>query len=352
MKKIIKKVLLNKEKKHLKKVEKKLLNHNDWIELTKEEKEEILPDNRNLAYLVKNVCADWNHVDKKYLISDYYYKRHVLPKLNAINYNSLGSVSFKSYFTDKNYEEKVASNFKFPKCVIRCIDGDFYDENFNYIVLEEAKNLLNNYDKLVFKRTFGAGHGKNVLLSAKEDYENNIKKFGKNFVVQVPLKQHDFLSNFNSSSVNVIRITSVLWEGQVYILSGILRVGAPGSFCDHLGNASEGPRIVALDDDGNLIGKAINPDKTLVYDDLFGKEIRGQVPVYDKMKKLVREAHNNFIHHKIIGWDLTVNDKNEVVCIEFNSICPGIVQSQMCCGTIFNKKTVNGQILLDEILRK
>lgn len=348
---IIKKIMQKKMKKNLCKSESKLLlNHNEWVELTDNEIQNIKKCNIKTAKLMKNIYDGWNNTDKSYYISDLYYQRDILPKLNNINYTNYGAIMGKSYFTDKNFEEKVANIFKFPNNIVRCIDGEFYDKNFNYISINDAMDLLRKYNKAVFKRTLGDGHGKGVSIVNENEYENQIKKFGDNYVVQELIKQHNFLSNFNESSVNVIRITSVLWKGKVYILSGILRVGAPGSFCDHLGSNSTGPRIIGLDENGKLNAYCVDPDNVIKYDSIYGKKIVGKIPFYNEMKKLVCEQHSKFIHHKIIGWDLTLNDKNEIVCIEFNSNAPGIIQSQMVCGPIFSKKLDDGSVLLDEIL--
>lgn len=349
--KILTKYFSIKQSKNLKKNEKKLMiNHKDWKVLTKEEKKFIDKMNLNTSKIMKNVFYDWNNVEKKYFVSDIYYQTKILPKLNTINYDDFGRVFGISCFTDKNFEEKYAYLFKFPNCVFRCIDGQFYNEDFKYIESIDVEKLSIKYNNLVFKRTFGEGHGKNVYLVNKGEFKKNIKDFGNNYVVQETIKQHEFLSNFNSSSVNVIRITSLLWEGKVYILGGLLRVGAPGAFCDHQGNDCTGPRVIGLDENGNLLPYSIDPDKALVYDNIFGKKIEGEIPFYNEIKEKVCQQHLEFLHYKIIGWDITINNENEIICIEFNSNCPGIIQTQMACGPIFSKKLDNNKVLLDEIL--
>ena len=349
--KIIKKYFNNKLIKNLRKAEIDMLKSNNIMKnLSEEEKKIISKRNLRIAKIMKNTYYNWEETDKRYFISDIYYQTELLPKLNDINYDKFGLCVEKNYFSDKNYEERNANLMKFPDCVIRCIDGFFYDKDFNYINFEEALKKINNYDNLVFKKSIGEGHGKNVSLICKKNYEDAIKSFGKNFVVQEIISQHKFLASFNNSSVNVIRVTSLLWKGKVYILGGIFRVGAPGSFCDHLSNNKINPRIVGLDESGNLIPYAVDPVNIAVYNDVFGQKIEGQIPFYTEIKEKICKQHLNFIHHKIIGWDITINSNNEIICIEFNSNCPGVIQTQMVCGPIFGKKINNGEILLNEIL--
>lgn len=350
---ILKLIFKKKTSKWIKKEENQLIrNHDNWVELDKTEKKEIDKQNLNINKLMKNIYVDYDKCDKKMFVSDLYYQTKLLPRLNNINYDKYGILFKNSYFTDKNYQEKMASMFKFPDCIIRCIDGDYYDKNFNYITKKKALDLLNNYDKLVFKKSLGDGHGRGVSLKLKDEFKDEINNFGDNFVVQKIVKQHKFLSYFNETSVNIIRITSVLIRGEVYILSGILRIGAPGSFCDHLGFKEESPRIIGLDENGKLKPFCVDPDKVIVYQDVFGKKIIGAVPFYNKIKKMVCKQHMQFIHHKIIGWDITIDNNDEIICIEYNSNIPGIIQSQMVCGPIFALKIHDCESLLDEILKE
>lgn len=335
--------LENEEKKQVK-------DHPNWVDLTPDEKKIFHKQNINTAKLLKNIYPNWDSVDYKYFISNSYYQMKILPILNKINYDAYGLLFDRTYFTDKNFEEKLATSFKFPNCIVRCIDGDFYDKDFNYIEYSEALEKVKKYKKLVFKASLSSSHGKGVSLVENAEFDKELKNFGTNFVVQELIHQHKFLSNLNESSVNIVRITSILWKGNVYILSGVLRVGAPGAFCDHLGFKNNSPRVIGLDNDGNLYKFSVDPDNAYKYDDIFGKKIEGSVPLYKKMKQLVCEQHLKFPHHKIIGWDITVNDNNEVICIEFNSNVPGIVQSEMVCGPVFSMKTLNGNSILDEVL--
>lgn len=228
--------------------------------------------------------------------------------------------------------------------MLRRIDGDFYDSEYQYINSDKALEILSNYDNLVFKISIGSAHGKGVSLVNKSEYDKKIGEYGNNYIVQEKIEQHENLAKFNASSVNILRITSLYWKENVYILGSILRVGAPGSFCDHTGYKNTTPRIVKVDDSGNIVGKAISPDDGFIYNDLFGKEITGTIPKYKNIIDTIKHEHLKFTHHKIIGWDITVNSDNEPICLEFNTYCPGVVQTQMVCGSIFSKKLVKENV--------
>lgn len=329
---------------------KQIKKKKNWVSLTKKERKKIRKENYIVCKIMKNIFQDWDNCEFEYFVSDTVYQTEILPKTNCIDYGMYGVRHKLSYFSDKNYQHKFINNVKFPTVIGRCVNGDFYDEDFNLISHEELKKKLKKYDKLVFKKSIGIGHGKGVKLVVKKDFEKTILEFKDNFVIQDVIKQHKDLSYFNSSSVNVIRITSFYFEGEVYILGAILRVGAPGAFCDHLGNENINPRIIAIKEDGTLSNIAIDPDGKKVYNDIFGKEIIGKIPKYDEIKSIVFEQHKNYIHHKLIGWDFTIDSKNNVICIELNSTVPGIIQTQMACGPVFSKVTKKGKKFLDEIM--
>lgn len=329
---------------------KELKKHKKFKKLTRDEKKRINKKNRNICRIFKNINHDWENIEKEYFVSDYFYQTELLPKLNKFNYNKIGLKNKKSYFLDKNYQSMFVNNF--PNEIIRCIDGEFRDKDYNYITETDALNKMNSYDKLVFKCSIGTAHGKGVAVFEKKEYSNALKKFGKNYVVQTLIKQHKDLSKYNKSSVNVIRITSLLWEDEVYIIGAILRVGAPGSFCDHLGKNGNNPRIVAINEDGSLDSLVIDPDDIVRYDDFFGIKPDGKIPKFEEMKEWAKKQHIKYPHHKLIGWDLTVDENENIVCIEFNSLVPGIIQTQMVCGPIFAKKTSKGTKILDEILER
>ena len=174
---------------------------------------------------------------------------------------------------------------------------------------------------------------------------------GGDYIVQEVLRQHESFSRFNSSSVNVIRITTLFWKSKIYILGGILRVGAPGEFCDHTTSPDNNhPRVIALDDEGRLTGKAVDPDLAYVYDDCWGTPPSGVIPKYHEMKQLVMKEHSRFPHHRIIGWDITLDENENITCLEYNPGWPGIIQSQYVLGPIFMQKSSRGVPLLHEIL--
>lgn len=326
--------------------------HPKWKELDKREKRLIGKSDYYSCKMFKNVCIEWNEINCAYFVSDSFYQTELLPRLNRINYDAVGLRCTPGYFGDKNYQERFVGNLSFPNSIIHNVAGEYYNSSFEHISKEQAYEIIKKYDKVVVKKSIGVGHGKGVTLVDKPNSSDVFEIYKEDFVVQEILKQHNFLANFNESSVNIVRITTLFWKGRVYVLGAILRIGAPGAFCDHVKAGENNPRIIGLDEEGKLIGPAVDPDNLIKYDNIFGKKIEGNVPEFRRMVQIVTDEHLKYAHHRIIGWDLTLTSDGKICCIEYNSSIPGIVQTQTVLGPIFMKLSERGNYILDEILEQ
>lgn len=337
-----------KRKRILKKVDIEICAlHEEWEELNKNELK-VVKGNAYAYKAFKNIYGG----DIRNFVSDTLYQNVILPKLNFTNYTKMGQYQGRTYFSDKNYLEFFVKDIKPLECVIHKINGLFYNKNFERITKDETLLLLNKYDELVYKKSIETGHGKGVSLIYRKDYNLLLDEYDSDYVIQEVLKQHESLAYFNASSVNVIRITTLLWKGYIYYLGGVLRIGPPGSFCDLVANGEMHPLIIPIHENGELGDKAIDCDRGYIYDNVWGKRIKGNVLKYEQMKELVKREHMKYPNHGIIGWDLTLDENADIRCIEYNIRCPGIIQSQYALGPIFAQKSVEGKMLLDEILNE
>lgn len=148
-------------------------------------------------------------------------------------------------FDDKCYYDRLFSSFdiKMPKTICYRINGIWLDSNYKPISEEKASQLILNNGKAFLKESVESegGHGV-VFFDAKEKGRPELKeifaKLGDNIVVQEPIVQSEVTKSLNPSSVNTIRILSLLdKDGNVKIYSGILRMGIGNSKVD---NASSG----------------------------------------------------------------------------------------------------------------
>jgi len=327
------------------------MQHPEWEKLTSDEEQYAYSDPHSLQ-IYKNIRHQMGYsIKPQYYVSDIRYRRKILSKLNYIDVSDMGFYA-QSYtpFSDKNYQGFFIKQIKSPKAVIRNVNGVLFNEEFNAISQESSFKILDGYNTLVFKKSIGAGHGAGVRKVTSSECKEIIKTGEKNYIIQEILKQHESFAYYNESSVNVVRITTVNWKGTIYVLSGIMRIGAPGAFCDHLGMNGFGPLIIPIKQDGSLEKVAIDPDNAYIYNNVWGKEISDKCFEYGEMVQAVKREHIKFPNYGILGWDMTLDVDGNIVCIEYNPYWPGVVQSQLACGEIFMQKTVDGNLLLDEIL--
>lgn len=96
-----------------------------------------------------------------------------------------------------------------------------------------------------------------------------LDEYRQDYVIQECIVQHSQYEEFNSSSVNTEKIISFLFKGNVYILTSILRVGAPGSCTD---TASTGSGYtVGIGSNGRLNDKGYS-----IYGDIRYKNANGK----------------------------------------------------------------------------
>lgn len=334
----------------LRRAEKKIcLAHPEWADLTGDELASIDRRERYGYMFYKNMAPDAGSLSR--FIPDAPYTLDLLPRLNPANHRS-NSFGMNTEFSDKNYAEMLMPDLTFPKPVLRRMNGTFYDPDQRPISRVDALERMSDHSELVFKQTIGGYHGHGIRLVSAADYESTLTAHGSDYVVQERVRQHEFFAHFNASSVNVLRVTSLFWRGDVYILGAILRVGAPGAFCDHENRNGETYLSIPISENGHVLPRACDVDFGHVYADCRGIPLEGTIPCFDRIKALVRQAHARWPHYGLIGWDVTVDDHGQVVFMEFNTKYPGLTGTQAALGPVLAQPSVRGVPLYDELMKK
>lgn len=166
-------------------------------------------------------------------------------------------------------------------------------------------------------------------------------------VVQEGLIQSQTLSEINKSSVNTVRLLTLLkQDGTVKIYSAILRMGINGAKVD---NASSGGITVGIKEDGRLKTCAYSavgvrydshPTSGVKFDNYM-------IPNYDKVKSLVKEQALYFPHFRLVSWDIAIDGDDRPVIIEANLHFGEIDFHQLNNGPLFGEDT---ELILREVL--
>lgn len=236
---------------------------------------------------------------------------------------------------------------KFPTTVLRCYNGVYFDSALQPLSpLEAMKILMADDEVLLFKPAYRTVQGMGIKLLHKKDIENfaNQIKSGEtvvkcpDFVLQRLVRQHADTKVFNSTSLNCMRITTLNLNGTISVCTRALKAGSANAVVDNIGTGKKGV-AVGINEDGTLrdFGYYGNGERTEAHN---GVVFKGKsIPLFDKIIETAKELHSVNSVCKIIGWDLALDDNNEVVLIEGNSAHPGISVEQIATGPVFGNRT-------------
>lgn len=274
--------------------------------------------------------------------------------------NGVHSAKIDRYFNDWNkasiidnkcYYPTIFSGINMPKMVAYRLGGYWYNQDNSLINYSEFITIVAEYKELFFKRAADSWGGLGVHYYNKEnesiaELEKCISQMPGDIVVQECIHQGASTAQLNPSSVNTIRIMSMLRkDGSVKILSSILRMGVGDSKVD---NASSGGISVGIKENGQLKNVAysntgirydVHPSSNVHFEEVT-------IPNFEQMKELVIKLQSRFPYFRLISWDLAVDDNNEPLLIEAN-LCDGELDfHQLNNGPIFGEDT---EAILQEV---
>lgn len=316
--------------------------------LNKEQKKEIKEYFLQFGFRAK---TDWHDYytaltgiySYKYIPADLMYTR-IVPYLNYM--------PFELAYQDKNSYWRLFPNARQPQCILQRVHSFYYDGNHNPINDKEAIKICSNLKDAIIKPAIDScqGHGvkllKNITNGVIEDgtgigqvFEN----YGDDFIVQERVKQSNFLSSLNESSLNTMRILTFRRNNEIIVLSTAIRVGGKGSITD---NGYGGGFSCGINKDGSLkdIGYRLTTGEKIDRLQNGLKFSNLQIPHFNKVIDKAKQLHLTLPYLRIIGWDFTLNEENEPVFIEMNTL-PGLYIMQLNNGPVFGDYT-------DEILKE
>lgn len=272
----------------------------------------------------------------------------VEPVLNPENY--------RAYYNDKNAYDLIFKDFRRPVAWLRNINGICYDDNYKLVDLASFDFSQIDCDALIVKPTRDcSGHG--VRMFEKRDNSFVDKEgtvlngnflhsaYRENFIIQTKLNQHSYMSQFNETSLNTLRVVTYrsVKTGKIHIIGSIIRIGAKGACVD---NAHAGGMFVGVDVKNGKLGKyacnwlggADNSFNGIRFDasDFI-------IPDFEAIKDFAIHVSENIIHHNLVALDIALDEKGGPTLIEIN--CGGFSAwlFQFTTGAVFGEFT--GEIM-------
>ena len=268
-------------------------------------------------------------IDPRFVPDDVFH-RIIRPKMNDYQ---LGAA-----WSDKAYTDWVVRDVKTVRSVVRCVNGRLLNEQYELIDRKATNIILNSYETLVLKPTMFTDTGKNVILAhAPFSINDIIAHYGRFFVVQIPLKQHPEMALLNESSVNTIRIDTILLGMEAHSVSAFVKAGQPGEFTDNGGGEK---RIFIGIRDGKYVDYAIDHDCNRFYTIPSGYSFAKQaVPFFKEMCAAAEKAHTHVAHFGLAFWDMSVDVNGEPTIVEMNLRYPDSYIPQVASGPFFGNYT-------------
>ena len=215
---------------------------------------------------------------------------------------------FEVSYSDKNFYDPTNSKGIFPENIIRNIDGLYFDDDFKPLAVgshEQLNKILAGNDSGFVKPALESGGGravelfrsKNGIFQSADGKELTLKvletNYKVNFIFQKPLSQHPFVKQFNSTSLNTLRVLTYRSSttNQINILQVVFRVGAKGQYVD---NFRAGGFSIGVNKDGLINKFAFNRDGIRIekVNDINLKESVLQIPLFENVQstaKLIAE---------------------------------------------------------------
>ncbi len=275
-------------------------------------------------------CFQDTKYDPRYIPEDIYWKR-IYPALNQTD--------FRHAYTDKCFYKRLFPGLKQPRTILRNSNHCFYDDLGRILHFSQAKSLLESEERFVIKPAVYSGEGAGIFFYEKKDHHDIdlgtlMKSYGTNYIVQEVTEQHQTLASIHPESLNTIRVISFLFRGEVHISSAILRMGVADSRLD---NISAGGLACPISPDGSLGSKAMNKRSQWTASHPGGTIFnRVLVPSYQRVLAIIRDAHQDIAHFRILGWDFAIDKDGNPIFIEYNG-APGM--NQVSCGPLFGTLT-------------
>jgi hypothetical protein len=264
------------------------------------------------------------------------YHQQIIYKLNqfGVRHAYVDKGLYDIYFPDVNR----------PQTVVKNMNGYYY-AGTKPVSREEALEICRNLPAAVSKPSTEGMWGKGVKVFStcdgrlEEDGRTVAELFndyGKNFIIQERIEQHEVMSKLNPTSLNTLRVLSYRDEHGVHILYMVVRIGRAGKSVD---NETAGGINADIDmATGTILDCAYGtPAEKRIETTDCGTTLKGfAIPAFNEVVTLVKALHLRLPYFNLIGWDFGIDKSGAPVLIEWNR-APDL--SQTAHGPAFGDMT-------------
>jgi len=288
---------------------------------------------------VKKYWGKYHYKPKRYFYEFYgylsqHFDEHIIPDDFFIEelMPYLDKKEFIDVLSNKAYTSLILQDIKRPKTILKCVNGFLVSDEDEIYNAETALARVSKFEKLVYKPSNDCQGNGVKIFNTKEDIEA-ISKIVANrqddYIFQEFIVQSQQTSRFNPTSVNTLRVISLLIDDKVAILSAILRVGAKGCQID---NYHKGGWVIPIDEKGYLQDYKMSSEGFSKTDADGLPLVKEKLIGFDETIAIIKKVHVRFPHIRWIGWDFAIDEDNQPVFIELNALA---WHNQRECGPSF-----------------
>lgn len=214
---------------------------------------------------------------------------------------------FKAELTNKYNFYKKNKNFFQRDAILVSQDRDF--ETFETFLRQNGK---------VFAKPIDGSYGKGAHIITYTDDSGIAEEFTEliksgSWIIEQIIIQSQEMAEWNPSSVNTVRIPSVLHNGKSVVIGPFFRTGRSGAIVD---NAGGGGILAAIDpESGIVISDGFSEDNTYheFHPDSRKKYKGWRIPQWNELLTLAEEIHKNMPAHKYIAFDFALTSQGWVL---------------------------------------
>lgn len=244
------------------------------------------------------------------------------PDYRKCNYINLTKEEKKECITKKEYkkfvyymDDEAYRNVFLDKSIFDKTFKDFIGRDF----IDLRESSVQDFEKFIdgkesiFAKVLDecGGHGVSKIkdFSNPEELYEKLKE-NKQYLIEDTLVQHDELNRINPYAVNNVRFSTVLKDGEVFVVTRTLRLNT--------GNdpvISSNDVMVSVDEEGNLISDAID-EMFEIYEkhpDTHAQIKGTKLPYIKEAEAMVKEAALKIPQMRYIGWDVGITPTGPVL---------------------------------------
>lgn len=301
------------------KLDKKLINKCDEYSI------EILKSKSYAPWLYVYTIMHENF--KEGWIPDNYFALEILPKING-SYGRIASL--------RPLNKKIFNNSSLFSDLVYVTNGQFYDaSNLNRLEYKQVKTLLSSHsENIVFKKNDSAKGKGIIFINGQNDLDSINPELFKDGLFQPLIKQNHFFAQFNKA-VATLRVTSFInLKGECEIKFCDLRL--PMGDVTHVYDGSY-IRIPVNHISGELSNLGYdtfwNTLEKHPFTDISYQSL--SIPKFLDIVQKVKELHLMYPLARIIGWDIIIDENENIQILEWNATHPGIKFAEATVGPCF-----------------